>query len=57
MSTPVDLMPTGGIPRVLPVTVRHWLPFLGLGTMPNTIIDESTSFIPPSLHIEAFITS
>ena len=57
MSTPVDLMPTGGIPRVLPVTVRHWLPFLGLGTMPNTIIDESTSFIPPSLHIEAFLTS
>ena len=35
----------------------HWLPFLGLGTMPNTIIDESTSFIPPSLHIEAFLTS
>ena len=33
----MDPMPTGGIPRVLPVAFRHWLPFLGLGTMPNII--------------------
>ena len=35
MGLPVDHMPTGGIPCVLPVAFRHWLPFPGLGTMPN----------------------
>ena len=34
---PVDHMPTGGIPCVLPVAFRHWHPFPGLGTMPNRI--------------------
>ena len=33
----MDHMPTGGIPHALPVAFRHWLPFPGLGTMPNSI--------------------
>ena len=36
MSSPMHHMPTGGISCVLPVAFRHWLPFPGLGTMPNS---------------------
>ena len=35
MGLPMDHMPTGGMPCVLPVAFHCWLPFLGLRTMPN----------------------
>ena len=37
MDSLMDHMPTGGIPHVLPVAFRHWLPFPGLRMMPNTV--------------------
>lgn len=37
MSSPMDPTPTYGSSHVLPVAFRHWLPFLGLGTLPNKV--------------------
>ena len=39
----MDHMPTRGIPCVLPMAECHWLPFLGLRTMPNTQIHKTVS--------------
>ena len=34
----MDPMPTRGTPCDLPVAFHCWLPFPGLGTMPNTLV-------------------
>ena len=58
--SPVDHMPTGGIPRVLPVAFRHWLPFPGLGTMPNILslnalgIRDPVDLLPHLYQLESF---
>lgn len=46
MGLPMDHMPTRGIPCVQPVEECHWLPFLGLGIMPNTLCNPPAT---PSL--------